>query len=273
MMVVAVDTVEATVNSLGFASASGVSIDLPFSAKVLVTPLPDARDVIALLLADRLLASIAVVPEATEADRSDAVAPASTVEFTAVSLTCVDPSTAILVPPISLAEVSFAAVDRSKLPTSRVMLLDARFARAVEAMLFPSNPIVKLVTAASGVKLTEIPESVTDEPIVSLAFAVVESWLFSTEIPALPVVVPAVAPFKESAVRSAVKLAATTVFTAVKEVAETDKALDAVLPTAVEVTALDSAIIVTSEVAVRDRAAEARLVPVIAESTPPVRVC
>ncbi len=175
MVVVAAVPVDGSVNSLGLASASGVSIDVPFSAKVLVTPLPDASAVIALLLADRLLVSIAVVPDATEADRFDAVAPASTVEFTAVLLTCDDPSTAIFVPPTSLAEVSFAAADRSKLPTSRVMLFDARFARAVEAMLFPSKPIVRFVTAASGVKETEIPESVTDEPIVSPAFAVVES--------------------------------------------------------------------------------------------------
>ena len=80
-----------------------------------------------------------------------------------------------------------------------------------------------------------------------------------------------------SAVRSVDKLAATTKSTAVKVVADTDKVFAAVLPTAVEVTALESAVIVRFSTSVRSIpsaiATEAKLVPEIDDKTPPFRVC
>ena len=88
---------------------------------------------------------------------------------------------------------------------------------------------------------------------------------------------PVVRPSRLSAVRSAVKSVAETKSTAVKVVADTDKVFAAVLPTAFEVTALESAVIVRFSTSVRSIpsaiATEAKLVPEIDDKTPPFRVC
>ena len=184
-MVPLVDIVESTVSVLSTALASVVEIEVPVSAKVLVTALPDASDVIALELAEMLAVVISPspppVPVTIEAIKLDAVPPASTVEVTPRVLTCDDPRTAILVPPAVLlgASESNAADVSERLPKSKVIALDARFARAVEPIVLLSKDMDRLViedaaVCASGVKDTLIPASSTVDAIASVDFVVVE---------------------------------------------------------------------------------------------------
>ncbi len=269
-------------------SSSTVEIVVPVRAKVFATPLPDASDVIALLLADRLVLSTVPVPVAILATRSVKPVPAtSIVEVTPVALVCVDPKTAMLVPPSWFPGVaeSLTEVVKDRLPKSSDIALVAVLALAVDAIELLSTDTVasvkvEVAVVPLGLTVAKTEASAMVDEIASPVFGVVvyclfssDSWAFAVSV---PVVNPAVYPSRLSTVRIASGSAVTTVSIAVRLVALAVKLFVAVLPTAVDDVALESAAIVTFSIAVARPSAvtvKPRDVPSRDDRTPPFKVC